>query len=91
MKFMVSWKIPPGSHKTVAEIFLSSGAPLPEGINLVGRWHAPGTIYGWLLVEGDATALAQHVAEWANLIEFQITPVIEDAEAVASLSKVYGK
>ena len=92
MKFMVSWKIPPGSHKPAIEGFLSSGAPLPEGINLVGRWHAPGSAYGWLLVEGDdITALAQHVAEWANLLEFQITPVIEDAEAVASLSKVYGK
>ncbi len=92
MKFMVTWKIPPGCHKPAAESFLKSGAPLPTGIKSLGRWHAPGSGYGWLLVEGnDTTALAQHMAEWANLLELQITPVIEDAEAASGLSKVYGK
>ena len=92
MKFMVSWKIPPGSHKPAAEIFLSSGAPVPASLKLLGRWHAPGSGYGWLLLEGsDTTALAQHLGEWANFLEFQVTPVIEDAEAGAGLSKAYGK
>jgi hypothetical protein len=35
------------------------------------------------------TALAQHMGEWANLLEAQISPVIEDAEAASGLSKVY--
>ncbi len=92
MKFMVAWKIPPGSHKPAAETFLRSGAPVPAGLKLLGRWHAPGSGYGWLLVEGnDTTALAQHMAEWANYLELQITPVIDDAEAGAGLSKAYGK
>jgi hypothetical protein len=44
------------------------------------------------VVEGkDPTALAQHIAEWANLLEFQITPVIEDADAAKALSSVYAK
>ena len=90
MKFMVAWKILPGCHKPAAESFLSSGAPLPPGIASLGRRQAPGSAYGWLLVEGnDATALAQHVAEWANLLELQITPVIEDDEAASALSKAY--
>jgi hypothetical protein len=92
MKFMVAWKIPAGSHKPAAEIFLRSGAPVPAGLELVGRWHAPGSAYGWALVEGnDTTALAQHMAEWANYLEMQVTPVIEDAEAGAGMSKAYGK
>ena len=92
MKFMVTWKIQPGAHKPAAEGFLSSGAPLPPGIKSLGRWHAPGSGYGWLLVEGnDMTALAQHIAEWANLLELQVTPVIEDEEAASSLSTVYAK
>ena len=64
---------------------------MPEGLQLIGRWHAPGSVYGWLLVEGqDPTAVAEHVAEWANLIEFQITPVIDDEAAGDALSRVYG-
>jgi hypothetical protein len=47
---------------------------------------------GWVLVEGDdSVALAQHMGEWANLLELQITPVIEDAEAASGLAKPYGK
>lgn len=92
MKFMVTWKIPPGSHRPAAESFLKSGAPLPAGLKAIGRWHAPGSGYGWLLVEGnDNIALAQHAAEWANYLELQITPVIEDEEAAKALSKAYPK
>jgi hypothetical protein len=28
---------------------------------------------------------------WGDLLEVQVTPVIEDAEAAGSLAKVYGK
>ena len=92
MKFMVSWKIPPGSHRPAAEFFLRSGAPVPAGIKLVGSWHTPGSAYGWALIEGnDTTALAQHVAEWANNLPLRVTSVMEDAEAGAGLSKAYGK
>ena len=37
----------------------------------------------------DGVTLAQHIGEWANLLEAQISPVIEDAEAASGLSKVY--
>ena len=91
MKFMISWKIAPGNHKPAGEAFLKEGAPLPEGLALVGRWHGPGSVSGWALVEGeDSGALYQHVAEWANLLDFEITPVIEDADAGLALSRVYG-
>ena len=47
---------------------------------------------GWLLIEGnDGVALAQHMGEWANLLELTISPVIEDAEAASGLNKAYGK
>jgi hypothetical protein len=92
MKFMVSWKIAPGHHKPAAQAFLKAGAPPPKGLSLLGRWHAPGSGYGWALVEGqDPTALAQHVAQWANLLESQITPVLKDADAVKALARVYPK
>ena len=60
MKYMLSWKIRPDAYKSVVSAFLAGGAPVPSGITLVGRWHAPGTSYGWLLVEGDIEAVAEH-------------------------------
>ena len=90
MKYMVTWKIPTESYKKAVNTFLSSGAPMPEGLTSLGRWHAPGSVNGWLLVETeDAVALAQHMAEWASMLEVTITPVIEDEDAANAASKVY--
>jgi hypothetical protein len=33
--------------------------------------------------------VAQHVAEWADLLEFEIYPVIEDDEAATAAKKVF--
>ena len=92
MKFMIVWKTVPGSYKPAVESFLRGGAPLPPGLKRVGRWHVPGSTLGWHLMEGDdLTAVAQHVAEWANVLEIKTYPVIEDAEAASAASKVFGK
>ena len=92
MKYMIAWKIPPSSYKAAVDAFLDGGAPVPPGMKTVGRWHTPGSISGWHLVEGDdVEALAQHVAEWAGKIDLEVSPVIEDEAAASSLSKVYRK
>jgi len=89
---MIVWKTRPGTYKPAVESFLSKGGPVPPGIKTVGRWHSPGSTLGWHLVEGnDMTALAQHVAEWGDLLDLETYPVIEDAEAASAASKVFGK
>lgn len=90
MKYMVTWKIPTHSYKEAVEAFLSAGAPMPEGLVSLGRWHAPGSTKGWLLAEtDDAVALSEHMAEWASMLELDISPVIEDEEAGKAASRVY--
>ena len=91
MKFMVAWTIPPGCYKAAVERFLKTGAPNPAGVKTIGRWHAPGSALGWHVVEGDASGVAELEAVWGDLLEVQITPVIEDAEAASSLAKVQAK
>jgi hypothetical protein len=52
----------------------------------VGHW------LGWHLIEASGPeALAEHAAEWADVLELEIYPVIEDAAAGAAAQKVYGK
>ena len=90
MKYMMSWTINPGFYKAAVARFLATGAPLPEGMKLIGRWHAPGSTCGWLLVEGTIEDAYEHASEWADLLEMQVTPVVEDAEAGAIAAKVHG-
>jgi Domain of unknown function (DUF3303) len=92
MKVMVVWKTVPGKYKAAVEQFLKTGGPAPPGAKTIGRWHVPGSTLGWHLFEvDDMTALAQHVAEWADVLELETYPVIEDAEAAAAAKKVFGK
>ncbi len=91
MKFMVVWRTVPGKYRTALEAFLRSGGPVPAGAKTLGRWHAPGSVIGWHLIEGDINAVAQHVAEWADLLQCEVYPVTEDAEAAAAASKLAGK
>ena len=91
MKIMVAWKIAPGCYKAAVERFLGTGAPDPEGLKTIGRWHAPGSSYGWDVYEGTPAAGAELAAFWGDLLEFQITPVLDDAEAGSIMAKSLGK
>jgi hypothetical protein len=92
MKFMVTWRTRPGLYKTAVQQFLKTGGSPPQGLKTVGRWHVPGSILGWHLLEGDNPALvAQHIAEWAEVIELEVNPVIEDGAAAEAATKVFGK
>ena len=92
MKVMVVWKTVPGKYKTALEAFLSGGGPVPAGAKTVGRWHTPGSTLGWHLIEaGDLGLVAQHVADWADLLECEVYPVMEDVEAGAAAKAAFGK
>ncbi len=91
MKIMVVWRTVPGKYKAALEQFLRTGGVVPPGAKTLGRWHAPGSFIGWHLIEGDLSAVAQHVAEWAEVLECDVYPVMEDAEAATVAGKIYGK
>jgi Protein of unknown function (DUF3303) len=92
MKFMVVWRTIPGKYKTALEQFLKTGAPAPAGAKTLGRWHVPGSTLGWHLIEASGPeAMAEHIAEWADVIELEIHAVIEDAAAGAAAQKVFSK
>jgi hypothetical protein len=88
---MLVWKTVPGKYKVAVEEFLRGGGPVPPGAKALGRWHTPGSTLGWHLMEGELTSVAQHVAGWADLLECEVHPVIEDAEAATAANKAFGK
>lgn len=87
MKFMITWHISPHNARAAAQEFLASGAPMPEGGTLLGRWHSAGSTRGFALVEANTLGpVATHMAQWHHLLEFEIYPVVEDEEAGAALA-----
>ncbi len=92
MKFMITWRTRPGFYNVALEKFLKTGGKPPQGLKTLGRWHVPGSILGWHLLEGDdPTAVAEHVAEWADMLELEVNPVIEDTAAAEGASRVVKK
>jgi hypothetical protein len=91
MKVMLVWRTVPGKYTTALQEFQRTGAPLPAGVERIGRWHVPGSFLGWHLVDGDLTAIAEAVGEWADLLEVEAYPVIEDAEASTAVTRLLEK
>jgi hypothetical protein len=91
MKFMITWKAPPANYKTAVERFLKTGAPAPKGLTTIGRWHTAGSSRGFHLVEGSDAALAEINAEWADLLDLEVVPVVEDDVACEVATRIYGK
>ena len=88
MKVMLCWRFPEGAAYVAGmEEFLRSGAPTPDGLTTIGRWHAPGSKYGFHLVEGDPVLVAEQCAQWNALCDIESTPVLYDEEAATALRK----
>ena len=53
MKFMLTWRTRPGLYKMAFQQFLETGGPPPKGVNQVARYHVPGSVLGWHVLETD--------------------------------------
>jgi Protein of unknown function (DUF3303) len=88
MKFLSTWSLRTDTHREATTRFLKSGAQPPEGIKTIGRWHYADGSGGVHVVEcDDAQLLADFAAQWSDLLEIDIRPVVEDAQAGAALMK----
>ncbi len=88
MKVMLCWRFTDGaSYVAGVEEFLSTGAPDPDGLTTIGRWHAPGSKYGFHLVEGAPLLIAEQCGNWNALCDIETTPVLDDEEAATALRK----
>jgi Protein of unknown function (DUF3303) len=91
MKYMITWKCAPENYRAAVKRFLKTGGPVPKGAKTLGRWHTAASTRGWHLVEGSESAIAELNAEWADLLELETLPVVDDAVAGAVAKKVWGK
>jgi hypothetical protein len=89
MKFMVTFELTHRDFRQRVSRFLENGAPPPTGVTLLGRWFTASHSRGFMLVEtNDANTLFRYTSEWADLIDFQIEPVVTDDEAAPILQEL---
>ncbi len=92
MKFISTYKFRDGAHSGAAKAFLAGGgAPPPEGVKILGRWHAADGSGGFSLFETDDPATAyEHALEWSEFLSITTVPVLDDEQIGPILAKVYG-
>lgn len=87
MRMMLTWSLKPQHQREAVARFLETGGAPPAGVKMLGRWHGSGT--GFVLAESDdVKAVFEWTNQWADLMEFEITPVMVDEEAGEVLQRL---
>jgi len=87
MQFMVQFSLNPENEVPAVSRFKETGAPPPDGVKMVGRWHSAIMHEGFNLIEtDDVEALASWCSQWADLLSFRIVPVLSDEQLMKVMS-----
>jgi hypothetical protein len=86
MLFMVIESFRNQDAKAVYRRFRESGRMMPDGLAFVNSWVAADLGRCFQLMEcDDVTLLQRWVAEWSDLTEFEIVPVVAGKDTAAAL------
>lgn len=86
MLFMTCYTFRPEHRQAAVERFATTGGPPPEGVKMVGRWHDAGMQRGFTLADADdVEAVARWCHQWADLLTFEIVPVLDDEQIMRVL------
>ena len=87
MLFMVVEKFRNQNAKAVYRRLRDEGRGFPDGLKFVGSWVSADLGRCFQLMEAEDVALLQRwVAEWCDLAEFEILPVIPGKDTAAALA-----
>jgi hypothetical protein len=87
MLFMVIERFRPGSAPDVYRRFRERGRLAPEGLRYVASWVDLGFTRCYQVMEADDEALlAGWIANWSDLVDFEVVPVRTSAEAAAAIA-----
>ena len=83
MLFHITYEFGPGERDDAQSRFKNTGGLPPDGVEMLGRWHAAGGLHGFIIAEcSDAEAIGHWVQAWTDLLAFDVTPVINDEQVM---------
>lgn len=87
MKYMVVETFLHGAQPVYARA-AEQGRMLPDGLEYVDSWVSDDLGRCWQLMEtDDPTLLDEWIAQWQDLVEFEVVPVLTSAEATRAASR----
>jgi hypothetical protein len=87
MLFMVIEEFRDQDAKSVYRRFHEKGRLMPDGVTFHNSWVSADLGRCFQLMEcNDITLLQQWVAEWSDLVAFEIVPVVPGKETAAALA-----
>ena len=86
MQFMVIEYFKNRDAKPVYRRFRDSGRLMPEGLSYVASWVDADLSRCFQVMECDDPTLLKHwMANWSDLVDFEVVPVVASAEARAAI------
>lgn len=83
MYYVIMWSYTPDQRDAVNARFLETGAPPPEGVKMVGRWHHIAGGKGVGVAQSDnPEAVGKWLQDWSDLMTCEVYPALDD-EAMA--------
>jgi len=85
--YMVIERFKGGDPSAVYRRFRDRGRLAPEGLTYVNSWVDASLEYCYQLMEtDDRRLLDEWMANWSDLVDFEVHPVVTSAEAAARVS-----
>jgi hypothetical protein len=85
--FLIIEEFRDGSAVPVYRRFRDSGRMAPQGLTYIASWVTPDLTRCYQVMECDDRALLEEwMSRWADLVRFEVIPVITSAEAVATIA-----
>ena len=87
MKFMVSWRVHPDKRHDALKAFSKMTVDddkndMGANVKLIGRWHDIQRFTGVAIFEtNDPQAIGHWILNWNHIMDTDVTPVLDDAEA----------
>jgi hypothetical protein len=86
MLFMVVETFRNQDAKSAYRRFRDKGRMMPDGLTFIGSWTTADLSRCFQLMEtDDVTLLQRWVAEWSDLVEFEILPVVQGKDTAETL------
>ncbi|HKS29192.1 MAG TPA: DUF3303 family protein [Pyrinomonadaceae bacterium] len=87
MLFMVIERFKNGDALSVYRRFRERGRLMPEGLRYLESWTEANLGRCFQLMEcDDASLLQQWVAEWQDLVEFELVPVVPSKQTLEAVT-----
>ena len=88
MHFLVNYEFTPEVRNEAQARFKAGGGLPPDGVTMHARWHHVAGHAGFVIAEADdPVLLGTWMQEWTDLLEFSITPIVNDEQVQVVLGE----